>query len=151
MSRSGYNDDLCIDAHWQYIKWRGQVASAFRGKRGQSFLREVIESLDALPEKKLAAASFAEAGETGEPTGLFCTLGAVGHKRGTDMSYLEERAADDDDVSEDAGATFDVARAMAAEIMYENDEGGGRNESPEDRWARMRRWIERHLIEWDAT
>lgn len=30
MSRSGYNDDI---DNWQMIKWRGQVASAVRGKR----------------------------------------------------------------------------------------------------------------------
>lgn len=43
MSRSGYND-YSID-NWDLIRWRGQVASAIKGKRGQAFLRELIEAL----------------------------------------------------------------------------------------------------------
>ena len=35
MSRSGYIDDM--DDTWQFIKWRGQVASAIRGARGQGY------------------------------------------------------------------------------------------------------------------
>lgn len=46
MSRSGYSDDI---DNWDLIKWRGQVASAIRGKRGQLFLRELLAALDALP------------------------------------------------------------------------------------------------------
>ena len=38
MSRSGYSDDL---DNWDLIRWRGQVSSAIRGKRGQGFLREL--------------------------------------------------------------------------------------------------------------
>jgi hypothetical protein len=37
MSRSGYSDDL---ENWSLIRWRGAVASAIRGRRGQAFLRE---------------------------------------------------------------------------------------------------------------
>ena len=50
MSRSGYSDDL---ETWQLIKWRGQVMSAIRGKRGQKFLRELLAALDAMPKKIL--------------------------------------------------------------------------------------------------
>jgi hypothetical protein len=31
---------------------------------------------------------------------------------------------------------------MTREIVYWNDEGGDRNETPEQRWARMRAWVE---------
>lgn len=149
MSRHGYTENEDIGGDWQYIRWRGQVASAFRGARGQAFLRETIEALDALPEKKLASASFAQTAEDGALPGLFCTLGAVGRKRGIDMRYLEQMVSEEEDVSQDAGATFGVARAMAAEIMYENDEGPW-DETPEQRWMRMRRYLECELIEWDA-
>lgn len=50
MSRSGYNDDI---DNWALIKWRGQVASAIRGKRGQKMLRDLLAALDAMPEKSL--------------------------------------------------------------------------------------------------
>jgi hypothetical protein len=46
MSRSGYSDD---HSEWDLIRWRGAVASAIRGKRGQAFLRELLVALDAMP------------------------------------------------------------------------------------------------------
>lgn len=144
MSRSGCSEDGDFD-QWNYIRWRGQVASAMRGARGQSFLREAIQALEELPEKKLAPGSFAEPEEGGN----FCTLGAVGRKRGTDMSHLQRMAEEDDDASADAGAAFNIARAMAAEIMFENDDGGRPGETREQRWERMHRWLNRQLIEWD--
>lgn len=48
MSRSGYTDDGDNVA-----MWRGQVASATRGKRGQRFFRDLVAALDAMPEKRL--------------------------------------------------------------------------------------------------
>jgi hypothetical protein len=145
MSRHGYSDDGDYD-QWASIRWRGQVASAFRGARGQAFLREAIQALEDLPEKKLAPGSFAEASD-GQPN--FCTLGAVGRKRGLDMSHLQAMAEDEDDTSADAGAAFGIARAMAAEIMFYNDEYGPHNETDEQRWHRMHRWLSRQLIEWE--
>lgn len=148
MSRHGYSDDGDFD-HWASIRWRGQVASAFRGARGQAFLREAIQALEELPERKLAPGSFAEPGSDGAQN--FCTLGAVGRKRGLDMRRLQEMAEDEDDASADAGAAFGIARAMAAEIMFYNDECGPRNETDEQRWSRMHRWLNRELIEWDDS
>jgi hypothetical protein len=112
--------------------WRGAVASAFRGRRGQAFLREMLAALDALPEKKLIRHELVQA------DGCVCALGAIGKARGMDMSHI-----DPEDREFVAGA-FNVARAMAFEIMYENDEGGAsywREETPEQRFERMRRWI----------
>lgn len=72
MSRSGYSDD-CENV----AMWRGQVASAIRGKRGQTMLRDLV---------------------------------------------------------------------LAQEVMYENDEGGWRpNETPEERWARVRNWAAKQI------
>ena len=80
MSRSGYVDD--VDDNWDLIRWRGAVKSALRGKRGQAFLKEMIEALDALPEKMLI-------GNTLEADGMVCAMGAVGLKRGVDMAKID--------------------------------------------------------------
>jgi hypothetical protein len=129
MSRSGYTDD--IDDMWAHIRWRGAVNSAIKGKRGQALLRELVAALDAMPERKLIAGEL-------EENGQFCALGCVGKARGLDMSWIE--AADRNQVAN----VFDVAPALAAEIMYLNDDEFGWNAAPETRdstrWARMRAW-----------
>lgn len=84
MSRSGYTDD---GDNWELIKWRGQVASAIRGKRGQAFLRELRDALDALPEKKLCYH------ELQRKDGACCAIGAVGRARGIDMTDLDPEDA----------------------------------------------------------
>jgi len=107
MSRSGYSDDC---DNWDMIRWRGAVASAIRGRRGQAMLRELLAALDALPEKQLAAGSMTTA------DGQFCTLGALGRSRELDMGQVnprDRRAVAD---------MFGCAEALAAEIMYLNDE-----------------------------
>jgi len=52
VSRSGYSDDL---DNWDLIKWRGQVASATRGKRGQKLLTDLLAALNAMSEHSLIA------------------------------------------------------------------------------------------------
>lgn len=132
MSRSGYHDD---DDHWATIRWRGQVASALRGRRGQAFLRELIAALDALPEKKLIY------GRLIADDNQVCALGAVALKRGVDMAPL------DPDDPETLADVFGIAHQMIREVEYMNDEVW--HETPEQRWHGMRAWAERHLIEWD--
>lgn len=131
MSRSGYYD--CCDG-WDLIRWRGAVKSAIRGKRGQAFLRELRDALDAMPEKRLIANALrSESGEV-------CAIGAVGVARGVDMATIDPE--DREQVSE----AFGIAETMAAEIVYENDEAYWRGpETPEHRWQRMRDWVEEHL------
>ena len=113
MSRSGYIDDL--DDQWQYIRWRGAVASAFNGRRGQAFLKEMLAALDALPEKVLIAHELQDTTYSGQ----VCAMGAVGKARGVDMEKL------DPEDKETVAGTFGIADAMAAEIAYENDEAVG--------------------------
>lgn len=132
MSRSGYVDDL--DDILQLGRWRGVVASAIRGKRGQAFLREMLAALDALPAKRLVANELEASGEV-------CAIGAVGRARGVDMTNL-----DPEDRSSVAG-TFGIAEAMAAEIVFENDEAGAYKETPEARFDRVRRWVASQLKE----
>ena len=132
-NRAGY-DDYCD--YWALIRYRGAVASAIRGRRGQAFLRDLIASLDTMPEKRLIAGSFStDAG--------VCALGAVCAFRGVeppDTRYL-------DYIPPAAAADLGIARALAAEIMYENDDCGPHSESPEQRWQRMRDWAEQNSHE----
>lgn len=137
MSRSGYSESFYDDDILAYGRWRAQVQSATRGKRGQVLLRDAIAALDALPDKKLVAHSFQQA------DGCVCTLGAVAKARGIDTSDLE--GSDEWDTPDNVGARFDIAEPLAKEIMYENDEGSYVNETPEQRWHRMRAWLVSNL------
>lgn len=129
MNRSGYHDDH--DDPLQLARWRGQVASALRGKRGQRFLRDLVTALDALPEKKLIEGNL-------EVEGAVCALGALGKHRGVDISAL------DTEDWEALGSTFDIAEQLAQETMYINDQGPHRY-TPEARWERVRGWAVRHI------
>jgi hypothetical protein len=139
MSRSGYIDDF--DEPWQHICWRGAVASAIKGRRGQLFLMEMLAAMDALPLKRLVANEL----ETSDLIpcshwGMFeaesvCAIGAVGKRRGADMT-----AIDPNDPPQVAGA-FGIAEAMAQEIVYINDEWGPCRETPEARFSRVRKWV----------
>lgn len=127
MSRSGYDYDCEND--WELICWRGAVASAIRGKRGQALLREMLVALDAIETRRLITGDLVRDGEV-------CALGAVGVARG-----LELRDVDPHDRDTVAGV-FNIAPALAAEIMYVNDEEINSRVSPESRWHEMRRWVE---------
>lgn len=156
MSRSGYSDDC---DGWALIRWRGAVNSAIKGARGQAFFHELAAALDAMPEKRLIADELQNA------AGEFCTIGVLGAARGVDMSNL------DPDDREAVAAAFNIAPALAAEIVFENDEGLypwdwkdfevcgplRRFESrvrsvrvpvervAEQRWSRMRAWVESNI------
>ena len=125
MSRAGYTEDG--EDNWGLIRWRGQVASAIRGKRGQALLRDLVAALDAMPEKALVTEEL----ETKE--GNVCALGAVGRMRGAAIGEI------DTEDWEALAQTFGIAEPLAREVMYENDEGAWQ-ETPEQRWKRMRAW-----------
>lgn len=130
MSRSGYSDDFG-DNQWDLIRWRGAVASAMRGRRGQAFLKEMLVTLDALPEKRLIAYDLEKGGEV-------CAIGAVGRARGVDMSKM-----DPEDYDSVAGQ-FGIATPLAQEIVYMNDDGWY-GLTPEQRFERMRAWVANHI------
>jgi hypothetical protein len=135
MGRSGYSDDYGCDDNSLYL-YRGAVASAFRGKRGQAFLLEALAALDAMPEKKLAAESLKF------EDGAVCTLGAVAVRRGLDADKIEKLDAQFEDENQDYVAKeFGIATCMVREIVYMNDEATYRAETPEQRFERMRAWI----------
>lgn len=168
MSRSGYTDDN--EDPPAHARWRQAVKRSIEGKRGQALLKELVEALDAMEDKRLYPGSFAT--EVGE----FCALGALGSKRGTKMDDLgdEDYGCDTDMV----GQRFGIAPAMAAEIMYMNDEYAvdtwkwvtfeicgpvrpyypehGRHTKtvsvhndnhPQERWERMRDWAQKQIIQ----
>jgi hypothetical protein len=134
MSRSGYDDGYDT---WAMIRWRGSVASAIRGKRGQKLLRELAEAMDAMPVKRLIANELVQGGE-------HCALGVVGAARGIVLDGI------DPEDTERVAVTFEVSDALVREIVHENDEGAtnwhSREETPEERWLRMRTWVAEQLI-----
>lgn len=143
MSRSGYSDDydeLFPNACALYGK---SLDLALGGKRGQAFLRELVEALDAMPEKRLIADVLIDEAPAFIPPNVVngasvCAIGAVGVKRGVDMSGLDVEDA------KTVAKTFGIAECMAREIAFQNDESGSfwgsGNETPESRWQRMRHW-----------
>ena len=124
MSRSGYTDDC---DGWALIRWRGAVASALRGRKGQAFLREMLTALDNLVGKRLIAGDLMRGGEV-------CAIGAVGAARGIDMTGI------DPEDPETVAGVFGIAPALAKEIVFENDEWACKA-TPEDRFTRMRAWV----------
>ena len=161
MSRSGYTDDA-----ENVAMWRGQVASAIRGKRGQQLLLDMVKALDAMPQKQLFQ------GHLVAPDGGVCALGAVGLARGVDMKQFEKHIDADgyvDDpmsLAEQLGSSLDAAYQLIQEIQYLNDEWFShaydapnpkfgvpgqpqfisRDITPEERWQRMREWAVKHLV-----
>lgn len=132
MSRSGYSDDC--DNDWRLICYRGAVNSAINGKRGQSFLKEMIAAMDALPDRKLVR------DELETKSGAVCAIGAVGRARGIDMSKLDPHDP------ETVAGTFGIATALAREIVYLNDDDGPYKESPEATFTRMRKWADACIV-----
>ena len=145
MSRSGYSDNW--DDNWRFILYRGHVASAIRGKRGQRFLRDLISALDAMPEKKLISHAVAK-------DGCYCAMGAVGAARGMTDEALEAFNVDpyDDDGFQTIvlGRELNIASALAREVAFINDDGEFYHRpdfTEEQRWHEVRAWAVRNLRE----
>jgi len=130
MSRSEYSDDC---DGWDLVRYRGAVTSAMRGKRGQALLIELAESMDAMPVKELIAHELVKQGR-------FCALGVVGQKRGIALESI------DPEDSRTVAEQFGIANAMAQEIVFVNDEAAWDDESPQQRWSRMRRWVDINIL-----
>lgn len=142
MSRSGYSDDY-DDEHLNL--YRANVDRAFLGKRGQAFLKAMLDALDAMPEKRLIS-------EVMQSDGEVCAIGSVGRARGIDMADLDPDNYEEWDFAGAVAHKFNIANPMAAEIMYMNDGGFWiREETPEQRYVRMRAWVESHIIKEEAN
>ena len=129
MSRSGYSED-CEDL-WL---WRQAVQRAIDGKRGQSFLKELLTTLDAMPNKRLIS------DELQDRSGEVCAIGSVGVARGIDMSKLDLENTDQ------IGKAFGIAPALVAEIEFMNDDDFYySSKTPEQRWQSMRDWVAKQI------
>lgn len=138
------------------LMWEQTCLNAIRGQKGQAILRELKEALLALPQPRLIDGAFAREGEV-------CALGALAAHRCREgrpicwgqfvyasMDALEERMGEnleDDEVTLELGEGMGLRRALAWTISYENDEGTRANETPEQRYKRMLRWVENNLIQ----
>ena len=131
MTRSGYVEDL--KEHILNL-YRGRVTRTIKGKRGQTFLRELANAMDSMSQKVLIA------DELIDDKGDCCAIGVVCKARGSDMSHTDYY--DTESVGDLAG----ISRTMAAEISYENDEGSFRVDTPEQRWCRMRIWVRQQIL-----
>lgn len=132
MGRHGLYDAGDLEDTLEYGRWRGAVASAIRGKRGQEFLREMLKALDSLPLPRLIEEDLENC------HGEACALGTVGHARGIDMSHID---------IEDYGQVareFGLNEKLAQEIMWVNDEYSDRGNSVpamEARFRLVREWV----------
>lgn len=140
MSRSQYSDDNEPLVHG---RWRAQVASALRGKRGQALLRDMIAALDAMPEKRLVA-DVMQADD-----GTACALTAVARYRGVSVEDIDNESPE----PEDLASRLDIAHQLAQEVMFVNDEAGWSQmvKTPEDRWTFVRSWAVKNLREKEVT
>lgn len=162
MSRSGLHEDDYYDP-LTYGRWRAQVRSATRGKRGQSFLKDMLAALDAMPDKRLIAGELVFDGSPEFPwpyelediivggdqlvkgngetvrVGDVCALGSLCVRRGLDMSKFSQG---DPEFIADA---VDVAHQLAREVIWVNDEDGRRGETPEQRFIRVRAWVAKQI------
>ena len=130
MSRSGYSDNC---DGWALICWRGAVASAIKGKRGQAFLRELLDALDAMSVKELITDDL-------ERDGSYCALGVVGARRGLDLKVINSENP------KEVAKHFEIARALAAEIEFLNDEiAQSGNDTGAHIWRYMRRWTAENI------
>lgn len=133
MSRSGYIEDFDRDDGALMLgRWRAQVASALRGKRGQCFLLDLVTALDALPEKKLVK------GELEDGEGAVCAIGSVARLRAIALEEIDTYDY------EQLSSIFDIAEQLAQETMHVNDDAYPRC-TDEARWGFVRAWALRHL------
>lgn len=141
MSRHGYTED-CDGDFLELGRWRGIVASATRGRRGQAFFRALRDALDAMPEKAL------DAGLVIGPHGACCAIGALLRER--EVPYLGKLVGANEyelqDWNETIADDLDVHHALVGEVAAKND-WGRFGETAAERWARMRRWVEVQIEE----
>lgn len=87
-----------------------------------------------MPDKRLIK------GDLVTSEGDCCTMGVVFKARGIDAAKVDEHCP------EEVAGRLNIARQLAAEIAYQNDEGAYK-ETPEQRWTRMRKWVGEQLGE----
>lgn len=113
------------DAH---IRFLVATAQSFVMTSSQKFMRELADALDAMEHKRLIADHLERDGE-------YCALGVVGRARGIQLGVI-----DPSDIFAVAEA-LDILNLLALEIVSQNDDRGPPEETPEQRWARVREFV----------
>jgi hypothetical protein len=136
MGRSGYDEDY--DGEIPIQLYRQAVRRATTGYHGQHLLKRLRDALDAMPVKRLIA------GNIQDEAGQVCALGALD----PNAPKYDEDEYDDYEHPNKLAKHFKIAPALASEIVYMNDEAYAwrGDETPEDRWTRMRAWVEKQIL-----
>lgn len=116
------------------------MASAIRGKRGQSFLKEMLAALDALPAKRLIRNELQDEYEHN----AVCALGAVGRARRLPMDTVDPYD------HESVASLFGIPHALASEVMFMNDDAWWRL-PPDELFTKMRGWVESQITPEDMS
>jgi hypothetical protein len=138
---------LCQDDYgdaepWMEGQQAGALRSAIRGQRGQRLLRDLVAGLEALPSPELSAGALED-----EDTGCCCAFGVVRRYRGAAAVplYFDPMEADLDPPH--FAEPFDVAPALAWEVVEVNEGSSDSNmeAARRQRWERVRAWAVKHL------
>jgi hypothetical protein len=137
-----YQDDYDDAESWMYGQQVGALKSAIRGQRGQRLLRDLVAGLDALPTPELSAGALED-----EVTGCCCAFGAVRRYRGAAAVPLWFHPMEEDLDPPHFAEPFDVAPALAWEVVEANEGWSDSNmeTARRQRWERVRAWAVRHL------
>ena len=122
---------------WMGGQQAGALRSAVRGRRGQRFLQDLIDALDALPVPELSAGALED-----EETGCCCAFGAVRRHRGAEAVPLGFDPMDEDQTPDGLTEPFDVSRTLAWAVVQANEECSTSNtpDARRRRFQEVRRW-----------
>ena len=137
MDRSNYTEDPNDDV-LAYGRYRGQAASCIRGKRGQAFIRELLEALDGMENKELIS------GKLINEKGQACAIGAVLLGRG--KSEDEVQAIEYDD-SRSVALELGIPCQLVGEIEFMNDNFYTSDHHNSMRWRYIKQWAEQQVEE----
>lgn len=103
--------------------------------RGQPVWRDLLAALDAMPVKRLAGGVWITS------CGDVCAVGLLARAHGLLVLTGSYEMAVNIMVK-----TFGIPERVLVEVMRTNDFCGPLNETPEQRWERMRRYVEARIV-----
>lgn len=118
----------------QFDLWQANCERSMRGKRGQEELRELRESLLALPDKRLIL------GALEDEEGGVCAIGAYGKRKGLDLSKFEV-----DSDTDEVGIAGGMPPLVAWKVVEMNDLLLD-HLTAEKRYEQMLSWVDSMLI-----
>lgn len=108
---------------------RSKINRALKSKRGQAFLVELAAQMDYMPNRALINSALIE------ESGGYCAIGVVSKSRNLDVSKIDPYDP------KSVGIALKINHMIVAEIAYINDEGVSFEETPQQRWVRVRKWV----------